>query len=199
MKELYERIDMEIDGIRYKTIPNANVICSSDGRMYRYTQKSSFVPFNLTEICKHQYNSNGYGYLQAAFKTIDGKFYQTSKHRVIAYAFGLIDDIHSPLDVDHINKITDDNRLENLRAIPHKENLETRENGKCIIAKSKDGSVELEFKSAVDAAKYLIDNKYTKTQSELALRSNLCKALKMNRHHISNCAYGFQWSYKEEK
>ena len=197
MKNLYERIDIEINGIRYKTVPNANVICSSDGKMYRYTQRSSFVPFNLTEICKDNYNSNGYGYLQGAFRTVDGKFYQTSKHRIIAYAFGLIDDIHSPLDVDHINKITDDNRLENLRAIPHQENLKTRENGKYIMAKSKDNSIELVFKSAVDAAKYLIDNKYTKTQSELSLRSNLCRALKMNCYHTSNFAYGFYWTYKE--
>jgi len=83
MNKLYERIDIEINGIKYKTVPNANVICSSDGKMYRYTQRSSFVPFNLTEICKNQYNSNGYGYLQGAFRTIDGKFYQTSKHRII--------------------------------------------------------------------------------------------------------------------
>jgi len=197
MNKLYERIDIEINGIKYKTVPNANVICSSDGKMYRYTQRSSFVPFNLTEICKNQYNSNGYGYLQGAFRTIDGKFYQTSKHRIIAYAFGLIDNIHSPLDVDHINKITDDNRLENLRAIPHQENLKTRENGKYIIAKTKDASIVLEFKSSVEAANYLISNGYTKTKSEYALRSNLCNALKENDKHRSNFAYGFYWTYKE--
>jgi len=197
MKKLYERIDIEINGIRYKTVPNANVICSSDGKMYRYTQKSSFVPLNLTEICKNQYNSNGYGYLQGAFRTVDGKFYQTSKHRIIAYAFGLIDNIHSPLDVDHINKITDDNRLENLRAIPHQENLKSRENGKRIIAKSKDNTIVLEFKSSVEASNYLINNGYTKTKSEYALRSNLCNALKENDKHRSNFAYGFYWTYKE--
>lgn len=197
MKELYERIDIEIDGIRYVTVPNANVICSSNGKMYRYTKKTSFVPFNLTEICKNQYNSNGYGYLQGIFRTVDGKMYQTSKHRIIAYAFGLIDDIHSPLDVDHINKITDDNRIENLRAISHQENLKSRENGKCIIAKSKDESIILEFKSAVEAANYLINNNYTKTKSEYALRSNLCNALKVNNKHRSNFAYGFYWTYKE--
>lgn len=197
MKKLYKRIDVEVDGIRYKTIPNANVICSSDGKMYRYTKKSSFVPFNLTEICKNQYNSNGYGYLQATYRTVDGRLYQTSKHRVIAYAFGLIDDIHSSLDVGHKNKIADDNRLDNLEALSHQENLKGRDNGKCIIAKSKDNSTVLEFKSAVEAANYLINNGHTKTKSEYALRSNLCNALKVNDKHRSNFAYGFYWTYKE--
>lgn len=197
MKELYERIDIEINGIRYKTVPNANVICSSDGKMYKYTKLSSLEPFNLREIWKTAKNSNGYGYLQAKYKDINGNVVNTSKHRIIAYAFNLIDDIHQKVDIDHINKITDDNRLENLRAISHKENLETRELGKHLIAKSKDGLIELEFQSAVDAAKYLINNKYAKAQREDSLRSNLCNALNMVRGRATNFAYGFYWTYKE--
>ena len=197
MKELYERIDIEVNGIRYKTVPNANIICSSDGKMYRYTQKSSFEPFNLTEICIDKYNTNGYGYLQAAYTDNTGKRIATSKHRIIAYAFGLINDVHTALDVDHINKITDDNRLENLRAITHKDNLLTRDNGKSIIAKAKDNKTILEFKSSVEATDYIIKSGYSRTTNEFSIRSNLCNALKINHKHKSNFAYGFYWTYKE--
>ena len=198
MKTLLKRIDTTIDGVRYKTTPNANIICSSDGKMYRYTKQSSLVPFiKLTEICKCHKNTNGYGYLIGNYTDIDGNKIATSKHRIIAYTFGLIDDIHSPLDIDHINKITDDNRLDNLRAVTHKENLETRENGKKIKATvfglHNDDGFELVFKSAVEAAQYLIKSKYAKTKDEASIRTYICNTLKKR----NGFAYGFYWTYAD--
>ena len=198
MKDLLNRIDTTIDGIRYKTIPNANIICSSDGKMYSYTKKSTLVPFNLREICKNNKNSNGYGYLQAGYKDFNGNVIQTSKHRIIAYAFGLIDNIHQKIDIDHINKITDDNRLENLRAITHKENLKTRDLGKRIKAIKKKAIIdteqcELYFNSCIEAAKYLIDNNYTTITNLKNLQPSISNALKKKL----KSAYGFIWMYAD--
>lgn len=198
MKKLYERIDTVIDGIRYKTVPNANIICSSDGKMYSYTKQSTLDPFNLKEICKYNKNSNGYGYLQGVYNDINGNKIQTSKHRIIAYAFGLIDDIHQKLDVDHINKITDDNRLENLRSISHKENLKTRDLGKHIKAIKKESlnaldQCELYFNSGIEAAKYLVDNNYTTVTDFRNLQPVISNALKKK----VKSAYGFIWMYAD--
>ena len=198
-KILLPRLDVEIDGIRYVTVPNANYICSSDGKLYSYSKYSSLVPFRLREIYINQYNSNGYGYLQAGYKDIDGNIIQTSKHRVIAYAFGILDDIHSPLDVDHINKITNDNRVENLRVVPHIDNLNTRQLGKRIVAKQPHSKNKIRFNSTIEAARYLIKNKIAKSTNENAIAVNLCNTLKApngnNKKKKKNIAYGLEWSY----
>lgn len=198
MKKLYERIDTIIDGIRYKTVPNANIICSSDGKMYSYTKQSTLIPFNLREICKGIKNSNGYGYLQGNYNDINGNKIMTSKHRIIAYTFGLIDNIHQKVDIDHINKITDDNRLENLRAISHKENLKTRDLGKHIKAIKKESlnaldQCELYFNSGIEAAKYLVDNNYTTVTDFRNLQPIISNALKKK----VKSAYGFIWMYAD--
>ena len=198
MKTLLTRIDTTIDGVRYKTTPNTNLICSSDGKMYRYTKQSSLNPFNLKEIYKDTKNSNGYGYLQGAYTDINGNKIMTSKHRIIAYTFGLINDIHQKVDIDHINKITDDNRLDNLRAIAHKENLKTRDLGKRIKAIKKEllnsaDQCELYFNSGIEADKYLIDNKYSTVTDFKHLQPIISNALKKK----VKSAYGFIWMYAD--
>jgi len=60
------------------------------------------------------YNCNGYRYLRL------GANYKNSVHRIIGYTFlNLTDD----LEIDHINRIKDDNRLENLRIVTKHQNL----------------------------------------------------------------------------
>lgn len=60
------------------------------------------------------YNCNGYRYLRL------GANYKNSVHRIIGYTFlNLTDD----LEIDHINRIKDDNRLENLRVVTKHQNL----------------------------------------------------------------------------
>ena len=194
-KCLLPRIDTVINGIRYKTVPDSNTICSSDGKMYRYTLKSTFRPFNLVEKCVNHKNSNGYGYLQGSYRDQYGRVVQTSKHRIIAYAFGLIDTIHSPLDVGHKNKIADDNRLENLEASPHKEALIGRDNFKPVIAtEAKVNGKSIEFKSIISAAQYLIENNISKSSNISSVQVNLTNSLK---EHKNNIAYGYFWTYKE--
>lgn len=61
------------------------------------------------------------GYLYYDFKLKDGKKIGFLGHRVIWVYFN--GEIPEGYEIDHINTITDDNRLENLRLVTHKENM----------------------------------------------------------------------------
>ena len=64
----------------------------------------------------------------------DGKKKTSYVHRLLAIAF--IPNPENKTDVDHINGVRDDNRLENLRWLTHKENLNAfRSNPAQIITK----------------------------------------------------------------
>jgi hypothetical protein len=43
-------------------------------------------------------------------------------HRIIAVAFKILDDINSPLEIDHINRVRNDNSVSNLRAVTKLQN-----------------------------------------------------------------------------
>jgi hypothetical protein len=51
-------------------------------------------------------------------------------HRIIAYCFLGLDIDNSKLYIDHINHITNDNRIENLRIVTHQQNQFNRSNVK---------------------------------------------------------------------
>ena len=64
-------------------------------------------------------------------------WYSTTVHRLMALAFGLIDDINDDRDIDHRNGNKLDNRLINLQAVSHRRNCEKRS---CRLYKvTKDG------------------------------------------------------------
>lgn len=64
---------------------------------------------------------NGNGYLYVTL-TKDGKRYNRYVHRLVAEAF--IDNPDGLLEVDHINRIRNDNRIENLRWVNRQSNIE---------------------------------------------------------------------------
>lgn len=68
------------------------------------------IQVNPTINCK-----NGYAYICCA----DNK--TAYVHRLVYEAF--IGEIRDGMEIDHINTIRTDNRLENLRVVTHKENI----------------------------------------------------------------------------
>lgn len=62
---------------------------------------------------------NGHGYLRISLCK-DGKHYNRYVHRLVAEAF--IDNPHCLSDVNHINQQKDDNCVENLEWVSHKDN-----------------------------------------------------------------------------
>ena len=65
-------------------------------------------------MCKG--TKNKYGYLQIE---IDNKMYKS--HRVLGHAFGILD-LHSPLKIDHIDRIRHHNHISNFRPATNQQN-----------------------------------------------------------------------------
>ena len=71
-----------------------------------------------------------------SYEAVDlyGKTY--SVHRLVAYAFGLLDDLYfDGLMIDHINEIKTDNRLENLQVLSNYENIKKSLSGNVHLPK----------------------------------------------------------------
>ena len=84
---------------------------SKDGLVYRYDNKNDKLV--LCKIKPH------YGYERV--KTKEGYRFV---HRIVYETF--VGEISQGYELDHINTIRDDNRLENLRIVTHKENINNK-------------------------------------------------------------------------
>lgn len=86
---------------------------SKDGLVYRYDKKNDKL------VLANQHYANN-GYLVHVWKK-DNKSINVLIHRLVWETFN--GEIHQGYEIDHINNIRDDNRLENLRCVTHKENM----------------------------------------------------------------------------
>lgn len=88
-----------------------------DGKIYSYKKGHNWKNWKYTEI-KQRNNERGYSTIPI-FR--DGKQYSRKVHRLVWSAFN--GTISEGLEINHINEIRDDNRLENLELLTHRENL----------------------------------------------------------------------------
>lgn len=139
-------------------------------------------------------DKDGYTLLELSSK--DGKFHTYKLHRVLAELYCDIPNGYSidDLEVDHINTIKEDNRIENLRWTTPQENhnnpitlthrskcMRNKESMSKIVQQIKDGVLIAEFPSTREVERQLgFDHKSI---------SKCCRG-------ITNTAYGFIWKYK---
>jgi hypothetical protein len=95
-------MEIVIEGKRFK--------CYEDGTVERQNILS-----NKWKVCPGSFDSSGYLQIGIHSQLL------IKKHRLIAYAFGLLE-LNSELVVDHIDRNILNNRIENLRAITQQQN-----------------------------------------------------------------------------
>ena len=84
---------------------------------YKVSNLGNVLSLSTGHILKPKIDKDGYYRINLH---IDGVVKHKRIHRLIAAAF--IDDYSDDLQVDHINRIRTDNRIENLRMVTNKEN-----------------------------------------------------------------------------
>uniref|UniRef100_A0A6C0AEE9 HNH nuclease domain-containing protein n=1 Tax=viral metagenome TaxID=1070528 RepID=A0A6C0AEE9_9ZZZZ len=127
--------------------------------------------------------------------TLSKKNYKV--HRLVCMCF--IENPENKRTVDHIDRNPKNNNLENLRWASHSEQCSNRSqinnNGSSrpVWRLDKDTGKKLEsYKSFVEAGKWIIENKYAKSQEEASI--NISRVVCNKKES----AYGFKWVYDEE-
>ena len=99
--------------------------------LYQVSNKGNVKSLRLNKIMKYAINKDGYCHLNL-YKNGKAKTFRV--HRLVSHMF--IDGYFNGAEVDHINTIRDDNRIENLIWVTRKENNNnqlTKENHCFII------------------------------------------------------------------
>lgn len=141
----------------WRAIPGTGYLASSEGRI---------MNSKTMRVLKPHANDHGYYTFMIPSKG------NRSVQRYIAYAFGMIGSLDSCLEIDHINDVRTDNRISNLQAITHRQNLKKRD------------STGMGYRKPIDAfdlkGKYVRSFRSLKEAAEcLGLKaSNICSVLK---------------------
>ena len=91
------------------TIGTTRLICLDNGLILRFNKR-----LKKWQICK---GSLCFGYL---LMEIDGKKYR--QHRVLGHAFGIVN-LYSNLQLDHIDRVRNNNSISNLRVVTNQQNM----------------------------------------------------------------------------
>ena len=142
-------------------------------------------------------SENGYLYVKL-YK--NGKQYHKSVHRLVAQTF--IPNHGNKTEVNHINEIKTDNRVENLEWMTHKENINHGTHNERVGKSNSDGRRKgYKHNRARAVIGFKINGcgiKYFKYMSECEKdgfdRSNICKCCKGEQKHHKN----YMWYYADE-
>ena len=181
-REKYKAIKLEkqktvlfnkINGVDYR-------ILKINGKDLYVTIDGRFIKFNGQEIIGHK---NHLGYITVSCY---GRKYQAS--RIMWEAFN--GEIPVGMEIDHINTIRDDNRLENLRMVTHKENCNnplTIENYRKRWGNDNSCVEEKIYQ-------YSIDGELIKEWGDI---NECCKNSEFSKQGIEKCCRGKLYTYKD--
>ena len=96
-----------------KYIEKYNRYVTKGGLIYRYSEKKDKLI-----ICKQTKKDNGYYKITVK---VNGVTKQVDVHRIVYETFN--GEIPNGMEIDHINTVRDDHRLENMRLVTRKENM----------------------------------------------------------------------------
>lgn len=98
-----------IETCKYIELNGIQLCCFTNGNIYRV--------FKNGDMKHYKGSKRKDNYIQVS---INQKFYLS--HRIIGYAFLDLDITNIKTEIDHINRIKYDNRLDNLRVVTHQHN-----------------------------------------------------------------------------
>lgn len=185
MKEIWKTAVVDgVENPRYKVSSYGRIICLN----WNNTGKPRFCGLNY----------NGCGYLRVG---IDGVMKLV--HRIVAETF--IPNPEGKKEVDHINTIRTDNRVENLRWVTHKENDNnylTRKHKSENARKPMLGKFGTEHHNSIQIVQLSLDGRFIK---KWACGYEVQRELGICQSSIASCcrgrnksAGGFKWMYASD-
>lgn len=166
----------------YKT-PGMDLYVSEYGNVLQFNKTFNTVSYKPIYIMRNGYLRTYYG-----GRTI-------TMQRLVAFTFGLIDSLDVKLDIDHLNKCRADNRLCNLEAVTHAENIRRRDvdgnvNAKSVACYINDEKIN-EFPSETAAAMWILETGQSESKNVNTIKVLICNAY--NHKNGLKTAYGYEW------
>ena len=167
--------------------PNYEISTKGNIRTKEYVDARNHI--RQSKLLNKQVNNIGYEYVILSNEIVKHK--TLTVHRLMAKTF--LDDYSDTLNVNHINGIKTDNRIENLEMVTHSENIKKRyeigidgNNYKAVEQYDLDGNYIATYKSSYEAEK--ITN---------ICRTSIGSCCRKEEGHYT--AGGYIWKFKEEK
>ena len=177
-----EEIFKDIDGWPHYQVSNFGSV--------RSDKSGEWIPI------KPCFSKKGYCRVHLSSGKKIGKFFAI--HRLVYETF--IGKIPDGMEIDHINAIRDDNRIENLRAVTHKENANNPITRKRRSECTKGEKNPMYGRKHSEKAKGLISQKNTGRHHTEKSKRKLSEAFSGEKNPMfGKCTYGFKGKHHSEE